>query len=406
MIKVSTTCVVLASAPAFAAGFGVDTHDARAMAMASAMKAHVDDASAVFYNPAGLIMGRTLDIQVGDTLIIPSINYKSPSPVVSSNTESQVVPPPHAYVAYALNDDLSVGIGFFSPFGLVVPWPPDWQGRFQTIRTELKTYFINPSAAIRISDWLRVGGGLQIIRSTAQLSRALKFPTQEGKIELGGGGWAFGGNVGFMVDAIPRKLTFGATYRSGATYDINGNAHFSNIPPEFQGTIHDQPAKTTVHLPHVFGVGVAAWPIQNLRLAFDAEYNGWQSINNLTISFPQTPPTPPATLGPLDTFLLKNWKHTWNYHLGGEYTFNEQWRVRAGVILDPTPGPADTLTPDLPDTDRVNVSAGVGYRYYNFNFDVGYMLVIFTGMTSTAPAFPGYYNGTANLVGLTIGYRN
>jgi long-chain fatty acid transport protein len=378
--------------------------------MATAMTAHVDDASAVFYNPAGLITGRQLDIQLGDTLIIPSVNYNDAN--LSTSTAGQVIPPPHAYLAYGLNDDVSVGIGFFAPFGLSVPWAADWAGRYATIRTELRTYFINPEVAVRIGDRVRVGAGAQIIRGTAELSQALKFPTQDGKVNLGGGGWGLGGNAGVMVDIIPRLLTAGATVRSAATFDITGNAHFTNVPPEFQGTIHDQAAKTTVHTPATFGVGIAYWPIPALRLAFDADYVGWQVVRNLSITFPETPPTPPNTLGPLDTFLPKNWHHSWNYHLGGEYVVNEQWRVRAGIMYDQTPSPNDTITPDLPDFDRVNIGAGAGYRYYNFNFDLGYQLIILTHNTSTAivppPSTlvsPATYNGTANIISFTIGYR-
>ncbi len=400
--------VVLWTGIAQAAGFQVDVHDARATAMATAIKAHVDDASAVFYNPAGLVMGRQLDVQVGDTLIIPSVNYKDAN--ISASLEGQVVPPPHVYGAYGLNDDISVGIGLFSPFGLVVPWAANWPGRYETIRTELKTYFINPEVAVRIGDRVRVGAGIQIIRGTAELKRALQFPTQDGRVNLGGGGWGVGGNGGVMVDIIPRLLTFGATYRSAATFDITGSAHFTNVPPEFQGTIHDQRAKTTVHLPTTFGLGIAYWPIPALRLAFDADYVGWQVVTDLTISFPDTPPTPPNTLGPLDTFLPKNWNHVWNYHLGGEYTVNEQWRVRAGIMYDPTPSPNNTITPDLPDFDRVNIGVGAGYRWYNFNFDLGYQLIILTHNNSTAavPApltSPATYNGTANIISFTVGYR-
>jgi long-chain fatty acid transport protein len=412
MKTVVLVSVVLWTGIAHAAGFQVDVHDARATAMATAMMAHVDDASAVFYNPAGLITGRQFDIQLGDTLIIPSVNYKDAS--YSASTEGQVIPPPHAYAMYAINEAISVGAGLFSPFGLVVPWAPDWGGRYATTYTNLKTYFINPEVAVRLGDRVRLGAGVQIIRGTAELNRALKFPAQaqDGEIHIGGGGWGVGGNGGVMVDIIPGTFTAGATFRSGASFDIKGNAHFTNVPSEFQGTIYDQPAQTTVHLPVTFGVGFAWWPVSRLRLAFDANYVGWQVVHDLTITFPATPPTPPATLGPLDTYLPKNWSHKWNYHLGGECWVSDQWRVRAGIMFDPTPSPNNTITPDLPDFDRVNIGLGAGYRYYNFNFDLGYQLIILTSNTSTAlvppPSTlisPATYNGTANIVSFTFGYR-
>lgn len=408
MKTLAVALVLLWTGVVQAAGFAVDVHSARAVGMAQTMKAHIDDASAVFFNPAGLIMGRQFDIQVGDTLIIPALSVKDATGTTYT-TEKEVVPPPHIYAAYALNDDISLGLGMFSLFGLVVPWAPDWPGKYQTIRTELKTYFINPEVAVRIGDRVRVGAGVEIIRGTAKLDRALLFPgQQDGRVTLGGGGWAVGGNGGVMVDIIPRMFTFGATYRSAATFDITGSAHFTGIPPEFQGSIHDQRAKTTVHLPQTFGFGLALWPIPVLRLALETEYTGWQVVQDLTISFPDTPPTPPNTLGPLDTFLPKKWKHAWLVRTGGELTVADQWRVRAGVMYDMTPSPSETITPDIPDANRINLGAGVGYRWYNFNFDLGYQLVVFLNNDSTSPTRPigaGTYSGTANILSFTIGYR-
>jgi len=386
------------SGSAFGAAFGIDLHSARATAMATAMRAHVDDSSAVLYNPAGMInAGKVLDIQLGDTLVIPSISYTDPANGASTKTTIGVVPPPNFYASYGINDFASVGIGEFSPFGLVVDWPSDWKGRQLVQNVELKTYFINPSVAVRLHDRVRLGAGIQIIRAIARLNRALNFVTSEGSVELGAGGWAWGGNAGIQVDAIPNVLSFGGSFRTPASFEITGKAHFNNVPPEFQTSAHDQSASTTIHLPAVGGLGVAVWPIPELRLAFDVEYNGWQRVHDLTITF-SDPATPP-------TYLPKRWSYVWNYHLGGEYNINEQWRARLGLLIDPTPSPNDTITPDLPDFNRVNIAAGAGYRWGHFSVDAAYQLVILTSNTSTAPAFPGTYKGTANIVGLSLGWR-
>src|SRR5215469_5734907 len=123
MKTIPVVFVLLWAGLAQAAGYAVDVHSARAIGMAQTMKAHVDDASAVFYNPAGLIMGRQLDVQVGDTLIIPTFRFEDKATGKTYPTEGQVVPPPHVYAAYGINDDVSVGIGMFSLFGPVSNHP-------------------------------------------------------------------------------------------------------------------------------------------------------------------------------------------------------------------------------------------------------------------------------------------
>lgn len=388
-------CMLLAARIAQASAFEIDVHDARATGMGTAMKGHVDDASAILYNPAGLVQGRTIDIQVGDTLIYPALRFQ-PAGGPSVSTKFNVAPPPHIYAALGLTDDITVGMGLFVPFGLVVPWPENWIGRQLITQADLKTYYLNPSAAIRLHERIRVGIGVSVVRATADLKKALNFGEREARVELGGGGWGVSGNVGVMVDVIPKMLSFGATYRSRGDVKITGHAHFTDVPPEEQGLLQDQKVSTTLRLPDTFGLGVGYFPMPQLRLAFDADYTGWQRITDLSITF-ENPR--------LSTFQAKNWKYSWSFHLGGEYALNPEWRIRAGAMYDLTPSPVNTITPELPDATRVNLTAGAGYRWYNFNLDAGYMAVILTGANSTWPSFSGKYDGVAHVLSLTVGFR-
>ena len=47
-------------------------------------------------------------------------------------------------------------------------------------------------------------------------------------------------------------------------------------------------------------------------------------------------------------------------HIGGELDVTPTFSVRAGVMIDPSPSPADTLTPDVPDSSRINI-AGINH---------------------------------------------
>lgn len=380
---------------AWAAGFAIDVQGGRATGMAAAVTAFIDDAEAAYYNPAGLAQGRVLDVRVGATPIIPSFSFQNPAGQSISGIV-RPVPPPHLYVSYGVTDDLSVGLGVFSPYGLVVPWHSDWEGRFLTIKSDLKTYYINPQVAYRIGDRVRLGAGVQIVRSTVSLKRAINFVDSEGLAELAGGTWGVGGNGGLQIEVLPNVLSFGATYRSAVNADVNGRAHFSNIPINFQSTAKDQNVSTTLNLPMSFSLGLAYQALPALKLAFNADYIGWQVIQRLAINFED-----PS----LSTVLPKNWSHTWNYHFGAEYTLNAQWRVRAGILYDPTPSPQNTITPELPDANRVNIALGAGYQWGHFAVDAGYQLVVITNATSTSPLFPGSYSGVANLLSLTVGYH-
>jgi long-chain fatty acid transport protein len=380
---------------AWAAGFAVDTHAGRATGMASAVTSFIDDASAAYYNPAGLAQGKGLDVQVGDTVIVPSFKFQNPGGI-STQGKFNAVPPPHLYAAYGITDDFSLGFGLFSPYGLVVPWPDNWEGQFLSVRSDLKTFYMNPEVAYRFADRVSVGAGVQIVRATVTLNRNLNFVDSIGKVDLGGAAWGVGANIGVQVQILPKILSFGASWRSAVGLRIKGRAHFSSVPLGLQTLLADQVAATEVHLPNTLVMGLGYRPIPALQLGFDVGYTGWQLVRNLAIKFANPD---------LTTIQAKNWTHTWNFHLGGEYTINPQWRVRAGLKIDPTPSPQDTITPELPDSNRVDIALGAGYRWRNFTFDLGYQLVVITSVTSTAPQFPGMYSGVANLASLTIGFH-
>ncbi len=398
-VPAAVACLVL-SPSARAAGTALDVQSGRATGMAAAVTAMVDDSSAIYFNPAGIAQGRSFDAEVGDTLIVPSIKFTSPQGS-STTTPFYVVPPLQAYASGGLTDNFSIGVGIFTPYGQTLTWPSGWQGRSLLTSAQLATYDINPTIAYRAGP-VRFGAGLQIVRGTVDLQRDIALPGGSyGSSELGGDAWGFGGNVGIQVEAVPKVLSFGAHYRSSVTLDFDGNAHFSGIPQTLAGTLHDQPASTRLVNPDTFAFGAAVRPTDRLAIEADVVYWGWNHMQSIDLKFPND------TSGQLSSSEPKNWKSVVNYHLGAEYTINETWRVRGGVLYDPSPSPASTLLPDLPDADRLNFAVGGSYWHPSgLHVDVGYQLVVFLSNTSTAPQFPGDYSGFVNVLGVSLGYSS
>ncbi len=405
MNKLTSTAVLSAVAlglsgarSARAAGTALDVQSARGTGMAGAVTAMIDDSSAIYYNPAGIAQGRIIDAQIGDTLIIPSYRYTTPGGA-STNNSIDVVPPVNAYVAAGITDYLSAGIGVFTPFGSTVNWPDEWVGKSQITSSQLSTYDINPTAACHFGRF-RLGVGLQIVRATVDLKQKIETGTTEASSELGAGAWGVGANVGVQVDAVPKYLALGLHYRSAVTLDFDGNAHFGNVPPELQGSIHDQPVSTTLVNPDSLAMAVASHPIPALVLDAEAVWFGWSKFHSITIDFPND------RTQTLNRTEIKNWNNTVNVRLGGEFAIDDAWRVRLGVLYDPSPSPADTLEPDIPDADRLNLAVGGSYVHPSgFRVDLGYQFLVLFKRTSTAPQLPGTYSGIVDIVGLSIGYR-
>ena len=387
------------AAPAHAAGFALDVQSARGTGMATAMTGHVDDSSAIFFNPAGIAQGKSIDAQLGVTLIIPKFTYTDRSGN-STDTNFHVVPPVNAYVSGGITDKLSLGIGFFSPFGSRLGWPDGWEGRRQITDVAVQTFDINPTAAYRFGP-LRIGAGLQIMRGTVHLQRHLAFGETEGSSDLGAGTWGVGANVGAQVEAIPKVLSFGAHYRSAVKLSFDGLAHFENVPSPLQYAIHDQRGGTSLLTPDTFAMGAAFWPTPSLLLAADVVWYGWGNLRSVDLAFPDDASNTLASSKP------KSWHNVVNYHVGAEAIVAEAWRVRGGIVYDPSPSPKDTLTPDIPDADRINFALGGSYIHPSgFRAEVGYTLVAFLSADSTSPELPGKYGGFANVLGISLGYRS
>src|SRR5262249_44894778 len=346
----------VAGGSARAAGIAVDLQSARGVGMAGSLIAVVDDASGMYFNPAGIAQGQGLEFMIGAAPIIPSFTVKNATGQ-NLNGVTSLITPFHLYSTWGITDEWTVGLGIFTPNGLKVEWEPGWEGREIVIKADLKVIDINPTVAYRYGPF-RIGGGIQIVRATVELTKDINL-LDNGfvGVDLGAGAWGVGGNVGVQYEAIPKILQLGATYRSSVNLNFDGNAHFSNVPPPYAGTFKDQTASTKLKLPDTFGFGVAVRPIPELVLDVDITYFAWQQFQAIDIKFQD--PT-------LNTYEAKLWSHSWNYRIGAEYTLNEHLQLRAGILYDKTPSPTYTLLPDIPDTDRINIGIGGTYRWGAF----------------------------------------
>lgn len=396
----SALAILVFAHNALSAGIALDVQSGRGTGMAGAVTAMIDDSSSIFYNPAGIAQGKILDVQVGDSLILPSFRYTSLQGASTRNA-FEAVPPFQIYESGGITDNLSIGVGVFTPFGLTIAWPSEWAGKSLVTRAALATYDFNPTAAYRLGPF-RIGAGFQAVRATVDLQRKIVTGAGEVSTELGAAAWGAGANVGAQLDVIPQYLSLGVQYRSAVGFNFDGAAHFDNVPPEFQTLLRDQRATTSLTTPDVVQIGVASRPIKNLVLDADVVWYGWAKFRSLDINFPNDSS---QTLS-RSSSRRKDWSNTINVHVGGEAAPTESWRIRAGVLYDPSPSPTETLTPDVPDADRLNLAVGGGYIHQSgLRIDLGYQLILALKKTSTAQELPGEYTGFVNVIGLSIGYR-
>ncbi|MFW2455596.1 OmpP1/FadL family transporter, partial [Methyloversatilis discipulorum] len=194
-----------------------------------------EDASTVFFNPAGmtLLPGRNVAFSVD--LVRPQAEFSDRgstgpggAPGVGGNggDAGDWAAVPAGYMTWQLTDRLFAGLGVGAPFGLKTEYPNSWVGRFHAVKSELKTVNINPSIAFKVSDVFSVGFGVNFQRIDADLTKVATAGGGSallGRIE--GDDTAWGWNIGAMYQLSP-TTRLGLAYRSKIDYELKGTSKF------------------------------------------------------------------------------------------------------------------------------------------------------------------------------------
>ncbi len=397
-ICVKTLLVVAAfllSADAFAGGFKIPDQSTRAMGMIDAFVAGADDASAIYYNPAGLMQLR--DPEIISNLYFAHSTMRADGPDFDETSDSRIYAVPSLYAATPFAEDFALGIGIYSPFGLGSRWgDTDESAEFGSLG-EIKLVNINPTVAWRLTDKLSLGFGVDFFKSRV-VFRTVDPNLGEVDLDVEGDGWGY--NAGLQWQAS-ETVAFGLTYRSKVEVHHEGDLDIDGQPGmpipgvvPFRGS-----ADAELEFPESVTGAVAWWPSENLRIEFAAEYSDWSSMDAQVIyhDFPLMPN--PKTNE-------KNWKDSWVLMLGAEYFMNEKWTLRAGYGYNETPVPKETADPTLPQGDTHAFSLGAGYKVNDsVTLDVGALVSYGTEQTLNNQSAPQNTEYDAIATFLSFGLR-
>ena len=392
---------------ALAAGFANTSHSATAVGMGTVGTANLDEPNVNFFNPAGMAFQDSWNIYVGGTMLAPSVDYESPDGSITEQTESQIFLPPNISVAVPVTEDISVGLGATFPWGLGIEWPDDWVGAEEFRSQSLETANLMANVAYDVPGIdLGVSAGVQVLRSAVEQRRLAVLPDgNEVDVQLGGTGTGIGLSAGAMYRATD-DVTLGLSYRSAATIDYEGRAHFSDGAEgtPFQQRFVDQDITTQITVPHVVNAGVGYQLLEELWLGFDVNYMSWRTYDELVIEYAeQSPEGAPGSTDP-PTVVRADWEDAVAFRLGGQYQITDQIKGRLGVGLDMTPVPDETVGPSLPDNDRYIASVGLGYETGGFRADAAYQMIALPTRTIDNDTVDGDYQLFSHTASLNVGY--
>lgn len=447
--------LVFVATNAWAQGYGVYEQSACVMGRGGASVASpCPDGSAIYFNPAAIVLTPGQIASVGATLIGPRGNFTNAAAGLVSNLNNRYYPVPNIY--YKRNfasDRASAGIGLFAPYGLTTDWPADTsEGRFLGYKSLVHAIYVQPTVAFKLNDKVAVGGGIDITRTSVELRQRLDLAavpitgtpytfgtlpvgpvpagTDFADVQLKGNAWHAGYHLG-VVFKPDRILSLGARYMSGQTVNItNGTVAISQIltgkklaiplgPTIPAGTpidtlvganfaaggrLSNQTATTSVPLPDqlIFGGAVEVTP--RLLALVDYQFVRWSLFDALVIN--------QSVAGTNTT--VESYRNTSGVRLGIDYALNPETALRAGADFHGAAAPPQTVTPNLPEGSRAELSVGFGrklngkaridayYMYLHQGDRAGRTVGPASGVAPTVALNNGTYWFMSNLFGVTF----
>jgi len=368
-----------ASTLASAAGFALIEQSASGMGNAFAgAAATAEDASTIYYNPAGMSELRKMQFTVGGHLIDLSAKFSNSGSSIPAGATLIGSQPggnggdaggaavvPNFYFVMPIGDRFNFGVGVNAPFGLKTEYDDNWIGRFQGIKSELTTYNINPSFSFKVNDAFSVGAGLNYQHLDVNLTNAVVLPVPvEGRADLDANDDAWGWNVGVLFKPTP-STKIGASYRSKIDYTLEGTTTVSTVTGSTLAPAGG-PTTADVTLPDSFSLSLAQMLGDKWEFLADATFTKWSTINQVNIVN--------SSNGTLRDILVLDFDNTWRYSIGANYKLNDGWTLKGGLAYDQSPVKgATSRSVRLPDNDRTWVSLGASMKIMESGkLDFGY----------------------------------
>ena len=376
-----------------AAGFQLLEQNASGLGNAYAGSAAVaENASTIFYNPAGMSLLNGTQLSLGLSGVGPSYRFRndaSSGALLGSGDGGNAGgwhAVPNFYLASRLSERVSLGMGVSSPFGLATEYDNKWLGRVQAIKSEIRTVNYNPSLSYRLNDKVALGFGINYQTISAEMTSF----TPLGLYRVKGDDHAWGWNAGALFTLSP-SMRLGLSYRSTMDYRLSGTRSLG---------ASSLPATADIKLPDTFTISVWQQLSDRWEAMGDLSYTRWNTLDKLAIR---------GSFGTdIEPF---NYKNAWRLAWGAAYKLNDQGKVKFGLAYDRTPVQDASRSARVPDNNRYWLSLGGQWNagaYGTFDLGYSYLYVPDPGIAQSklGTTLRGDYEASAHILGLqySVGY--
>ncbi|WP_242095757.1 MULTISPECIES: outer membrane protein transport protein [unclassified Sphingomonas] len=384
------------SGAAHAQAFYLQEQSARAAGRAFSGEVADTGASSLWWNPAAIAGQTDAEVALSAAAILPHGDVvdrgtlirrpgQSFAPIggdtISRNPISNGVLPSGA-IAFPLGDRVAIGLAITSPFSFTTDYKASSWARYTADRTKLLTFDIQPSIGIAPTDWLRIGGGVNVEHSYASLSNALPnvlASLPDGEQQLEGAGWDVGWTAGAQMHND--VVTIGFSYKSSIRHTLKGDLTISGLVGPLaasNASLSGIEARFSTPAQVILGGRLRA----TNRLTLNAQYihYTWDKFDTIALG------------APINQAIPENYRNSWSMAGGFDYAVTPRLTWRAGVQRAITPTQDGLRDARVPDANRWNYGTGASYQLTRrFTVDAAANYVDFSNASidRVTAAYPG-----------------
>jgi long-chain fatty acid transport protein len=339
--------------------------------------AAAEDASTMFFNPAGLSRMDSTQVQVDAHYLVLNAYFKNRGSTTTStgaattggNSEGGFsTPVPSMYFVQPINGRFTAGISVNCPFGLGTEYDKDWVGRYMAVKSQITTVDVSPTIAWKVTDRFSVGVGFDMYYIDANLTNFIDLNKDgtslyDGFLNMKADDDAYGYHVGALYQ-VTDATRIGLSYRSEVKTHLKGTADFT-LPSELPGPLAaakavfvDQGVFAELTLPSSASFSVFHNLNDKWDVMADVTWTDWSTFKYLDINFVN--PTTEAVGGKAQ---YENWQDTFRYSVGATYHWSDSLKLRGGFCYDSAAvrGP-EYRTPRIPDAERFWIACGATWQ--------------------------------------------
>jgi len=342
------SCVLACVDAVFGSAFAVNELGARAQGMGGAFASVADDASAIFFNPAGIAFLKGTNFQLDNLVVAGQFRFiPSEAPVgtvvppkgFSGAISQPFIPIASLYMTHQLNDRWTLGFGAYTPFGLAANFtnfndgdPPNtkYVGRFAGTRAKLEAYWFQPTLAVKLSANQSLALGVAYVHTHLFLEQSFLNPLEEpddfgrrlakdvfpgvdpnaafrsfsrllpeGRLRAAAVGNAPGFSAGYLYKHPGSGWNLGLMVRSAVVHHLKGKAAFSFtqggaltpfLPKDktLEKLFPNQAIKGTFTTPATYVVGVSNNRFFGSTISVDLRIQDFRRFKDLPLNFEKT----------------------------------------------------------------------------------------------------------------------